>query len=137
MKLKNHIDWIKNKSDHRPRFPLPLPPTTTKTNTSIATSAASISSSDLEKLQVLGHAMVAWSTKSVINAPTLFMRSNSSTMTPTPLSAAKSSKKWKSSAAPTFHIVRCHGIFEKPSGDIAILMEYMNLGTLDLLLRTY
>jgi serine/threonine protein kinase len=35
------------------------------------------------------------------------------------------------------HVVRCHGTFEKPSGDIAILMEYMNVGTLDSLLKTH
>ncbi|CAM8940726.1 unnamed protein product [Rhodiola kirilowii] len=34
------------------------------------------------------------------------------------------------------HVVRCHGIFEQPSGDIAILMEYMDSGTLDTLLRS-
>jgi serine/threonine protein kinase len=35
------------------------------------------------------------------------------------------------------HVVRCHEIFEKPSGDIAILIEHMNLGTLDSLLKTH
>jgi hypothetical protein len=35
------------------------------------------------------------------------------------------------------HVVRCHGTFEKPPGDIAILMEYMNVGTLDSLLKTH
>ena len=33
------------------------------------------------------------------------------------------------------YVVRCHGFFEKPSGEIAILMEYMDLGTLDTLLK--
>jgi serine/threonine protein kinase len=35
------------------------------------------------------------------------------------------------------HVVRCHEIFEKSSGDITILMEHMNLGTLDSLLKTH
>ncbi|KAF2309139.1 hypothetical protein GH714_000785 [Hevea brasiliensis] len=33
------------------------------------------------------------------------------------------------------YIVHCHGIYEKPSGDIGILMEHMDLGTLDTLLQ--
>ncbi|CAL1372152.1 unnamed protein product [Linum trigynum] len=34
------------------------------------------------------------------------------------------------------HIVRCHGVAEMPSGDMTILMEYMDLGTLDSLLKS-
>ncbi|PON98876.1 Tyrosine-protein kinase [Trema orientale] len=34
------------------------------------------------------------------------------------------------------HVVRCHEIFEKPSGEMAILMEYMDSGTLETLLRS-
>lgn len=33
------------------------------------------------------------------------------------------------------YVVQCHGIFEKPSGDVTILMEYMDLGSLDSLLK--
>ncbi|KAL8226630.1 hypothetical protein R6Q57_016462 [Mikania cordata] len=33
-------------------------------------------------------------------------------------------------------VVKCHEIFEKPDGDIAILMEYMDAGTLDSLSKT-
>lgn len=33
------------------------------------------------------------------------------------------------------YIVRCYETYEKPSGDVAILMEYMDAGTLDTLLR--
>ncbi|XP_023731451.1 mitogen-activated protein kinase kinase 9 [Lactuca sativa] len=32
-------------------------------------------------------------------------------------------------------VVHCHEIFEKPNGDIAILMEYMDAGSLDSLLK--
>ncbi|CAK7324878.1 unnamed protein product [Dovyalis caffra] len=35
------------------------------------------------------------------------------------------------------YIVQCHGSYEKPSGDIVIMMEYMELGTLDSLLQKY
>ena len=138
MKLKNHIDWIKKKSDHRPRFPLPLPPTTTTTNTSTAMSAASISSSDLENLQVLGHG----------NGGTVYKVHHKCTK------AIYALKVVHSDSDPTLrhqvfremeilrridspHVIHCHGIFEKLSGDIAILMEYMNLGTLDSLLWTH
>ena len=123
---------IPERSDHRPRFPLPLPPTTTTTNTSTATSAASITSSDLEKLQVLGHG----------NGGTVYKVRHKRTSTVYAL------KVVHSDSDPTLrrqvfremeilrrtdspHVVRYHGIFEKSSGDIAILMEYMNLGTLD------
>ncbi|KAD5507859.1 hypothetical protein R6Q59_031417 [Mikania micrantha] len=34
------------------------------------------------------------------------------------------------------YVVKCHEIFEKPDGDIAILMEYMDAGTLDSLSKT-
>ena len=129
---------IPEHSDHRPRFPLPLPPTTATTNTSAATSAASFSCSDLEKLQVLGHG----------NGGTVYKVRHKRT------SAIYALKVVHSDSDPTLrrqvfremeilrrtdspHVVRCHGIFEKPSGDIAILMEYMNLGTLDSLLRTH
>lgn len=129
---------IPERSDHRPRFPLPLPPTTTTANSSAATSLASISSSDLEKLQVLGHG----------NGGTVYKVRHKRT------SAIYALKVVHSDSDPTLrrqvfremeilrrtdspHVVRCHGIFEKPSGDIAILMEYMDLGTLDSLLRTH
>ena len=35
------------------------------------------------------------------------------------------------------YIVQCHGSYEKPSGDIGIVMEYMELGTLDSILQKY
>lgn len=35
------------------------------------------------------------------------------------------------------YIVQCHGSYEKPSGDIVIVMEYMELGTLDSILQKY
>ncbi|CAA0831776.1 Mitogen-activated protein kinase kinase 9 [Striga hermonthica] len=33
------------------------------------------------------------------------------------------------------HVIRCHGVFDLPGGDIAICMEYMDAGTLDTLLK--
>lgn len=34
------------------------------------------------------------------------------------------------------YVIRSHGTFEKPNGDVAILLEYMDAGTLDHLLKT-
>ena len=35
------------------------------------------------------------------------------------------------------YVVQCHSIIEKPSGDVAILMEYMDSGTLETQLKTH
>ena len=110
----------------------------TTTNTSTTMSAALISSFDLEKLQVLGHG----------DGGTIYKVCHKHT------NAIYALKVVHSDFNPILHrqvfremeilrhtdfpyVVRCHGIFEKPLGDIAILMEYMNLGTLDSLLRTH
>ena len=136
--MKNHIYWIKNKSDHHPRFPLPLPPTTITTNTSTTTSAASISSSDLEKLQVLGYGnggtvyKVRHKRTNSIYALKVIHNDSYPTLRHQVFREMEILRRTNSP-----HVVRCHEIFEKPLDDIAILMEYMNLGTLDLLLRTH
>ncbi|GFZ03478.1 MAP kinase kinase 7 [Actinidia rufa] len=121
-------------SDRRPRFPLPLPPTTTSataTSTTTTTTAA-----DLEKLQVLGHG----------NGGTVYKVRHKHT------SAIYALKVVHGDGDPTVRrqvfreieilrrtdspfVVQCHGMFEKPCGDIAILMEYMDSGTLDSVLK--
>ncbi|XP_030946568.1 mitogen-activated protein kinase kinase 9-like [Quercus lobata] len=110
----------------------------TTTNTSTAMSAASISSSDLEKLQVLGHGnggtvyKVRHKRTNAIYALNVVHSDSDPTLR---CQVFREMEILRRTNSP--HVVRCHGIFEKPSGDIAILMEYMNLGTLDSLLRTH
>lgn len=118
------------------RFPLPLPPTAPNTNNNTTAAAAAIAYSDLEKLQVLGHG----------NGGTVYKVQHRCTLKIYAL------KVVHGDADPTVRrqvfremeilrrtdspfIVQCFGIFEKPSGDIAILMEYMDSGTLDTLLN--
>lgn len=128
-------------SERHPRFPLPLPPSSSSSSTSSTNTtnnnSNSISSSDLDKLQVLGHG----------NGGTVYKVCHKRTSAPYAL------KLVYGDSDPTIRrqlfremeilrrtdspfVVRCHGIFEKPSGDIAILMEYMDCGTLDSLLKT-
>jgi serine/threonine protein kinase len=118
----------------RPRLPLPLPPTATSTTTSSAT----IFAGDLEKLQVLGHG----------NGDTVYKVRHKRTGAFYALKVVHGESETDVSRqvrremeilcrTDSPHVVRCHGTFEKPSGDIAILMEYINVGTLDSLLKTH
>ncbi|KAG2667742.1 hypothetical protein I3760_15G129600 [Carya illinoinensis] len=123
-------------SDHRPRFPLPFPPNTTTTSATTTFSAA-ISSCDLEKLQVLGHGnggtvyKVRHKRTDDVYALKVVHGDSDPTLRRQVFREMEILRRTDSP-----HVVRCHGIFEKPSGDIAILMEYMNLGTLDSLLKS-
>lgn len=131
-------------SERRPRFPLPLPPSSSSNSsiTSCASSSSSststnISPSDLEKIQVLGHG----------NGGTVYKVRHKRT------SATYALKVVHSDCDPTNrrqifreisilrrtdspYVVKCHAVFEKPSGDIAILMEYMDRGTLESLIKS-
>ncbi|WCJ42132.1 Mitogen-activated protein kinase kinase 9 [Euphorbia peplus] len=118
-------------SDRRPRFPLPLPPTTTTTTTS------EISSSDLEKIGILGHGnggrvyKVRHKRTSQIYALKVVHADTDDSLVRRQV--FREIKILRQTDSP--YIVHCHGIYEKPSGDIAILMEHMDLGTLDTLLK--
>ncbi|KAE8125867.1 hypothetical protein FH972_020636 [Carpinus fangiana] len=127
---------ISELSDRRPRFPLPLPPNTSTTTAS----SAAISASDLEKLQVLGHGnggtvyKVRHKRTDALYALKV-VQGHSDSDTAVRRQVFREMDILRRTDSP--HVVRCHGIFEKPSGDIAILMEYMNLGTLESLLKTH
>ncbi|KAL0290375.1 UNVERIFIED_CONTAM: Mitogen-activated protein kinase kinase [Sesamum calycinum] len=122
-------------SERRPRFPLPLPSSTTTTNTSTAATTA-IAAADLEKLQVLGHG----------NGGTVYKVRHEHT------SAIYALKVIHGDSDPAVrrqvlrevsilrltdspHVIKCHGVFDIPGGDISICMEYMDMGTLETLLR--
>ncbi|KAK6921398.1 Protein kinase domain [Dillenia turbinata] len=121
--------------DRRPRFPLPLPPSSN--SASSATQCASFCCSDFENLQVLGHG----------NGGTVYKVSHKRT------SAIHALKVVHGDSDPDVrrrihremdilrrtdspYVVKCHGIIHKPSGDFAMVLEYMDGGTLDSLLKT-
>ncbi|CAI9113198.1 OLC1v1013764C1 [Oldenlandia corymbosa var. corymbosa] len=132
-------------SERRPRFPLPLPPSsasisTTTTSSSSSTNtaaAAAITMADLEKVQVLGHG----------NGGTVYKVRHKRT------SAIYALKVMHSDSEPNTrrqifqeinilrrtdspYVVKCHGVFDLPAGDMAILMEYMDRGTLESLMKS-
>ncbi|TKY44835.1 Mitogen-activated protein kinase kinase 9 [Spatholobus suberectus] len=119
-------------SERRPRFPLPLPPATAK-----PAAGDAISAGDLEKLAVLGHGnggtvyKVRHKTTSAIYALKIIHGDADATTGRRAL--AEISILRRVTDCP--HVVRFHGSFEKPSGDVAILMEYMDGGTLETALR--
>ncbi|XP_031110493.1 mitogen-activated protein kinase kinase 9-like [Ipomoea triloba] len=125
-------------SQRRPRFPLPLPPSSSSTTTaSSSTSSAAFSMSDFEKLHVLGHG----------NGGTVYKVRHKRT------SAIYALKVVHGDSDPAVrrqifreisilrctdspHVIKCHGTSDIPGGDIAILMEYMDAGTLESLMKS-
>ncbi|CAN1259293.1 Mitogen-activated protein kinase kinase 9 [Linum perenne] len=122
-------------TERRPRFPLPLHPSSAA---AAATScSSSLINSDLEKLCVLGHG----------NGGTVYKVRNRRTSQIYALKLVRGDSDplirrqilremeiLRRTDSP--HVVKSHGIHETPSGDIKILMEYMDLGTLESLLKT-
>ncbi|XXG51206.1 hypothetical protein AAC387_Pa02g5031 [Persea americana] len=119
-------------ADRRPRFPLPLPPTAL--TTSRPTDVDRLS--DLEKLQVLGHGnggtvyKVRHRRTGALYALKIVQSDCDSSIRRQILREMDILRRTDSP-----YVVRCHGIFEKSCGDIGIVMEYMDGGTLDSLLR--
>lgn len=123
---------LPDSSDRRHRFPLPLPPTTT----SITTTAAAANFSDLEKLQVLGHGnggtvykVQQKKTSSIYALKVVHANAEATTRR----QIYREMEILRRTDSP--HVIHCHGISEKVDGDIWILMEYMDAGTLDTLLK--
>ncbi|EXB45111.1 Mitogen-activated protein kinase kinase 4 [Morus notabilis] len=131
-------------SERRPRFPLPLPPSAATSDTNhnsnnnnwLSASSADISAADVEKLNVLGHGnggtvyKVRHKKTSLTYALKLIHGDSDSTVRRQLLREMEILRRTDSP-----HVVHCHGMFEKPSGDIAILMEYMDFGTLETILK--
>ncbi|KAF9625237.1 hypothetical protein IFM89_020823 [Coptis chinensis] len=128
-------------TDRRPRFPPPLPlplPLPPNSSHSTATNHQEVDRlSDLEKLQVLGNG----------NSGTVYKVRQKRTLQTYALKVIhgdcdttvrrqifREMEILRRTDSP--YVVRCHGIFEKPSGDIAMVLEYMDSGTLDNLLHT-
>lgn len=121
-------------SDRRLRFPLPLPPTSHPATTSTATATAA----DLERLQVLGHGnggtvyKVRHKRTSAVYALKVVHSDSDATLRRQIFREMEILRRTDSP-----YVVHCHGFFEKPDGDIAILMEYMNSGTLETFKGTF
>ncbi|XP_062118099.1 mitogen-activated protein kinase kinase 9-like [Humulus lupulus] len=116
-------------SDRRPRFPLPLPPAAESNRSS---SSSNASAADLEKIQVLGRGnggtvyKVRHKKTSAIYALKIIHGDSDSNVRRQLFREMEILRRTDSP-----HVVRCHEIFEKPSGDFGILMEYMDSGTLE------
>ncbi|KAL6979581.1 mitogen-activated protein kinase kinase [Sarracenia purpurea var. burkii] len=119
-------------ADRRPRFPLSLPPVSTTT-----TSSAAVTAADIEKLHVLGHGndgtvyKVRHKHTSAVYALKVVHGNTDSAIRRQVFREMEILRRTDSP-----FIVQCHGMFEKPGGDIAILMEYMDGGTLEAVLKT-
>ncbi|XP_042519769.1 mitogen-activated protein kinase kinase 9-like [Macadamia integrifolia] len=132
-------------TDCRPRFPLPLPPTSLSSATTASGTAPTTATSqevdrlsDLEKLKVLGHGNggtvyhVRHKRTSAIYALKVVHGDCDTTVRRQIFREIEILRRTDSP-----YIVKCHGIFEKPSGDTAILMEFMDGGTLDSFLKSH
>lgn len=125
-------------SDHRPRFPVPLPPTTLKHPSTTSAASESLAPNDLEKLAVLGHGnggtvyKVRHKQTSAVYA--LKVVNNDSDTTTRRRTLTEINILRRASDCP--QIVKYHGSFEKPSGEVSILMEFMDSGTLETELKT-
>ncbi|XP_019167434.1 PREDICTED: mitogen-activated protein kinase kinase 9-like [Ipomoea nil] len=119
-------------SERRPRFPFAA----VVGQSSSAAAAASFAISDFEKLQVLGHG----------NGGTVYEVRHKRTATAYALKVVHGDSDpavrrqihreisiLRCTDSP--HVIKCHGTVEMPGGDIAILMEYMDAGTLDSFLK--
>ncbi|KAE8709651.1 Mitogen-activated protein kinase kinase 9 [Hibiscus syriacus] len=121
-------------SDHRPRFPLPLPPSAT--TSAVTASSVTIPAAELERLGVLGYGnggtvyKVQHKRTSKIYALKVVYGNGDLT---TRRQVYREMDILRKIDSP--HVVRCYETYENPSGDVAILMEYMDSGTLDTLLR--
>ncbi|XP_061339948.1 mitogen-activated protein kinase kinase 9-like [Gastrolobium bilobum] len=118
--------------EHRPCVILPIPSTTSETSSAVA-----VADSDLEKLAVLGSG----------SSGTVYKVRHKKTYKIYALkvihyeSEAAARRRILAeinilAAADCPYIVRYHGSSEQPSGDISIVMEYMDSGTLETALKS-
>ncbi|MED6139312.1 Mitogen-activated protein kinase kinase 9 [Stylosanthes scabra] len=123
------------------RFPLPQPTTTAAKSfsTTAASSGDVIFPGDIEKLEVLGHGNggTVYKVRDKRTSSIYALKVVQSSSDATTRRRIKTETEIHSRAADSPYVVRYHGSFESPlSGDVAILMEYMDSGTLETLLKT-
>ncbi|XP_060960267.1 mitogen-activated protein kinase kinase 9-like [Cannabis sativa] len=123
-----------------PRISLPLPPTSSTaaaTQFNWSSSSAPISAADLDKIQVLGSG----------NGGTVYKVRHKETSEIYALKIIndKSNSNFRSQLDTEMeilrrtdspHVVKCHSIFQNPSGEFGIVMEYMDSGTLENVLKS-
>ncbi|KAJ3674124.1 hypothetical protein LUZ60_006116 [Juncus effusus] len=124
---------VASSSARRLTLPPPLPPTTTSSSSS--SGANTFQPADYEKLSVLGQG----------NGGTVYKvqhRGSSSIFALKALSPCSSSSVASAreaeilrQAAGLPHVVRCHGSFTSPSGERSLLLEMVDGGSLDSILR--
>lgn len=122
-------------AERRPSFPLPLPPS------AAATASSTFSLSDYTKLSPLGAGnggtvyKVADKNSGAIYALKLISSSSSSADVRRQILRERDILRRVAGGESPF-VVRCHGVSDLPDGDLAVLMEYMDRGTLDSILRS-
>ncbi|CAK8534309.1 unnamed protein product [Lathyrus sativus] len=124
-------------SDHRPRFPVPLPPNIYKQSSSSA-SCDTFTPADFEKLTVLGHGNggTVYKVRHKVTSTIYALKVNHNDSDPTTRRRTLTEINILRRATDCPNIVKFHGSFEKPTGDIAILMELMDSGSLETALKT-
>ncbi|KAM0966739.1 hypothetical protein ACFX14_022382 [Malus domestica] len=119
---------------HRPCFSLPIHPPALMTATNY--SSTSISAADLETLELLGQGnggkVYKVRHKQTSSTYALKLVSNHSDHT---VRCNLSREIEILRCTDSSHIVRCEAFFEQPLGDIKILMEFMDSGSLETLLK--
>ncbi|KAJ4796200.1 Mitogen-activated protein kinase kinase 9 [Rhynchospora pubera] len=104
-----------------------LPPTSTSTSTSTTLS-------DYERLSVLGHGNggIVYKVRHRTSSNLFALK----TLSPSSAaSAASREAEILRHAAGSPHVLRCHGSFPSPSGDLSLLLELVDGGSLDSILR--
>uniref|UniRef100_A0A7N0V9D6 mitogen-activated protein kinase kinase n=1 Tax=Kalanchoe fedtschenkoi TaxID=63787 RepID=A0A7N0V9D6_KALFE len=121
--------------ERRHRFPHPLPPSAAPSSSSLPASSAL---SDYEKLHVLGHGNggTVYKVQHKRTSAVYALKIVSSHSDPLVRRQIFREMDILRRTADSPHVVRCHAIFDQPSGDIAVLMEYMDSGTLQTFLRS-
>ncbi|CAL5186702.1 unnamed protein product [Lathyrus oleraceus] len=124
-------------SDHRPRFSVPLPPNIYKQSSSSA-GCDTLSPGDFEKLAVLGHGNggTVYKVRHKVSSTIYALKVNHNDSDPTTRRRTLAEINILRRATDCPNIVKFHGSFEKPTGDIAILMELMDSGSLETALKT-
>ncbi|XP_030507839.2 mitogen-activated protein kinase kinase 9-like [Cannabis sativa] len=138
--LNLHLPSTKLSHVRPPRISLPLPPTSSTaapTQFNWSSSSAPISAADLDKIQVLGSGnggtvyKVRHKETSEIYALKIF-HDNSDSNFRRQLNSEMEILRHTDSP----HVVKCHSIFQNPSGEFGIVMEYMDSGSLENVLKS-
>lgn len=127
-------------SDHRSRFPHPLPHATFKTAAAGGVGGGdSVVAGDIEKLAVLGHGSggTVYKVRHKVTSAIYALKVLHGDSDPVTRRRVLAEINILRRAADCSNVVKYHGSFDKPSGDVAILMEYMDSGSLETALKNH